>query len=186
MGVMLLSLMMSTSSGAQTEPSPRPIKSQVIPQEPSTPPELPPGTPPLAALSCGRKFIYQGKELDCDSIMHRDGEGLRAIISKNHQAVTELDLYQTNRKAIHNAAYVGTTGLVLALAGIFAKSRFDASMSTRNILVGSGILLAGGSLIYGLTVLGANERHLSNAVEYYNQGQPQDTIRMEFDTQLHF
>ncbi len=146
------------------------------------------------AFRCDREFIYNGKKLNCDSNAKPDGEGLRAVVQDTPSAVNELDTYQDNRRSIRNAAYVGSVGLLSALAGLLISRQFTDSAgnisstgsSIRNIMGIGGFSLFGGSLIYALTVVKTNESHLGAAVQNFNTAHPDHPIELQFSTGLSF
>ncbi|MEK6705567.1 MAG: hypothetical protein AABZ06_07245 [Bdellovibrionota bacterium] len=153
------------------------MPSPEIPKEPTVPAQLPaPVT--MDIFTCERRFLYHGKELNCDSNVRQDGERLRPIISSVPDAVAELDAYQRNKQRIRIAAYAGTLGLATAIGGFFIYKQESHPL----VIAGAGV--ATGSLIYGLTTLRHNETHLINAVNIYNNHHPGDVIELQFTAEI--
>lgn len=143
---------------------------------------------------CQRQYLYRGKLLDCDSQLQEDGEKLRPVLSQVPAAVLELNEYQRGRRHLEFAAYTGSLGLVVAVAGWLVSRQYQdpsgAPSSTgrkiRNVAALGGLSLTAGSLIYGVSFLKANERHLGRAVQFYNEARPQDRIELQFTTGISF
>jgi hypothetical protein len=160
-----------------------------IQNSPSAPPSLA-VTVPSVTFSCQRTYIYQGKALDCDSNVQRDGEKLRPILSKVSSAVEELDLYQKNRRTLINAAYLSSLGLIIAVAGALISRppiNWRFPLGQTEIHPGGYLLLGGlglsvGSFAYGLSLSRGNEAHLRNAVENFNRARPDTPIELRFST----
>lgn len=160
-----------------------------IPQSPSAPPVLGVPSPPTRNFGCQRQFMYQGKLMDCDSNLHPDAEKLRPIISDVPAAIAELDTYQLNRYSIRRLAYTSTMGLALAGIGTLIASQYFSGTQqvlVRNFTVIPGLLITGGSAVYGFSLLKVNEKHLTNAVEFYNQARPDNRIELQFSTGIRF
>jgi len=156
-----------------------------IPKRPSAP-------PPLNQLKapdfphCERYFSFKGKKIECDSNLGKDGERLRPIMHDVPSALEELDQYQENRDKVRLAAYGGTAGLLTMGLGIaISRPPFDPGSGEPRtggyVLIG-GLILAVNSLIYGLSVVKANENHLGKAVQYYNAAHPKSPIELHFST----
>src|SRR6185503_14385285 len=95
-----------------------------IPQLPSAPPPIAGGSP-SDTFRCTRYFTWKGKKYECDSFVRQDAEKLRTIVGDVPQAVNELNDYQATRMSVRNAAYVGTAGLVLLIAGVILHARYS-------------------------------------------------------------
>lgn len=173
-----------TRSLAQNTTSQDPFQDFKRPQEPSAPPPLARQIPSQVFAMCQRQFLYQGRYLPVDSKLARDAENLRSVLSDVPPALTKLDQYQKNRRTVRTLAYIGTAGLALATVGyIFGRDiAGDDSIRIRNLMLGGGLLVAGGSLFVGLTVLRTNERNLGQAAELYNQANPTTPIELQFTT----
>ena len=145
--------------------------------------KIPPNTNP-----CRRVYLYRGQLLDCDSNLSLDGERLRPIIQRVPEAVTELNVYQSNRRFVNKLAYTGSAGIVLMLAGFLVGRQVGGGTGIllRNIGYAGGLVLTGGSLIYGVSLLTTNEQHLGEAVRHYNAAYPNDPIELQFTTGINF
>jgi hypothetical protein len=169
---------------ASDEPLFRKEESQ-IPQQPNAPKPLVIGQP-NETFRCTRYFTWKGKKFECDSFVQQDGDRLRTIVADVPQAVSEVDLYQSNRAKLHDAAYWGTAGLLIAIGGAIAHVRYnDTAPAGQNISRGItfiGLGLAGGSVLYALGSIQANEAHLGSAVQYYNTAHPNTPIELQFTT----
>jgi hypothetical protein len=150
---------------------------------------------PKQSFHCQRSFVYDGKTLSCDSNIRQDGEGLRPILMKTPAALAELETYQRNRRSIRSAAYFGTAGLVLGFLGLIIGSQISnpdgsgpslTGIAVRNTLLLSGIGLAGGSFLYGFSLMRGNEEHLIRATQHYNAANPNKPIELKFDTGITF
>lgn len=141
-------------------------------------------------FKCPRSFVYQGKHISCDSNVRKDAEGLRPILNSVPDAVSELNIYQKNRRDVQTAAYVGSLGLIIVLAGLILSSTFDPQdpqrITVRNYAGFGGLGLTIGSAIYGFSVINANEAHLDKAVQNFNQARPHSPIELEFTTGINF
>ena len=155
--------------------------------EPPTTPTAPPALnkhAPKDVFTCARYYSYRGKVLSCDSQLHWDGEGLRPVIQGVPSAVTELNSYQGTRRGLQTSAYIGSFGMLLFVQGLIAGGIIGniifpySGQVTKNIVRVSGISLAVGSVAYGFTVLHYNERHLDNAVHFYNDVHPDNPIEL--------
>jgi hypothetical protein len=157
-----------------------------IPSKPSAPPKLGVDTP-QEHFKCERLYIYRGKQLNCDSNVRQDAERLRPILQGVPQSIGELNSYQKNRRAVRGLAYLGTAGLLVAIASAFVPQDPDAQViSTRNALLIGGLSLTSGSLLYGLSLIRTNEAHLGAAVDIYNKSNPKDPIELKFSTGITF
>jgi hypothetical protein len=160
-----------------------------IPQLPKAPAPIPGGSP-SDTFRCTRYFTWQGKKFECDSFVRQDAENLRTIVANVPQAVTELDDYQATRSSLKNTAYIGSAGLVLFVAGLLLHGRFsDEAPAGQNISRGISILglgAAGGSFIYALGQIQANELRLGSAVQYYNTAHPDTPVELQFSTGFAF
>lgn len=157
----------------------------------STTPKAPPQLRienPAKSFGCQRQFAHQKKLIQIDSYHGRDGERLRKYIEDVPAAVSELNEYQSNRRSVQTAAYIGTAGLVIAIASILLKESWDPDQQKkiRNIGVATGFGMTAGSLVYSFGVLRSNERHLENAIQHYNAAHPQDPLELKFSTGILF
>ncbi|OFZ54925.1 MAG: hypothetical protein A2428_00545 [Bdellovibrionales bacterium RIFOXYC1_FULL_54_43] len=174
-----------------------------IPIKPTAPAPIP-GSTASDLFHCERYFIFEGKKLNCDSMVRQDGEELRPIIEDVPEAIAELNIYQRNQRNLRTAAYVGSTGLVIAAIGMFIKQRYSDSskdLATSDpataqsysskadllqALVYTGLGLTAGTVIYGISLLRTNETHLGNAVRHYNSANPAHPIELQFTTEIAF
>ena len=161
-----------------------------IPQTPTAPPSLLQVIPP-DPFHCHRKIVYQGKTLDCDTNVRRDGENLRPIIKDVPSAVSELDQYQSNRRNLRYVGYVASAGFALALLGYFGSRgtngfRNAGALTPAGIVTLSGLGIALGSFSYGFYLYKSNESHLTSAVNDFNQARPKTPIELEFKTGFSF
>jgi hypothetical protein len=139
---------------------------------------------------CERFFVYRGKRLECDSNSGHDADRLRPILKEVPDAIAELDTYQENQDRIKVAAYLGTAGVLIILAGILI-SRPPFHPKTGEIQPGGwgvigGAGLAVGSFVYALGMVKTNESHIGTAIENYNKERPTDPVRLEFSTGIQF
>ncbi len=122
-------------------------------------------------------------------MLSTDAAGLRPILDQTPDALAELEAYQLGRRKIRNLAYFGTGGLALTFLGpSIARLIPNAQTSSvlSSILTASGVGLIGGVVLFGGVTLRNNERHLSRAVELYNQSNPKDPIELQFSTSFSF
>ncbi|MGE0614518.1 MAG: hypothetical protein AB7P04_02670 [Bacteriovoracia bacterium] len=142
----------------------------------------------VAAFGCKREFVHQEKTYPIDSFHKQDGERLRPVIQEVPSAVAQLNAYQRNRRAATTANYVGTIGIGVALVGLILGRQLsgDTAVVVRNISVLSGLAMTSGSLIYRFTILRSNENHLTQAVQNYNSARPNDSIQLQFSTEMFF
>lgn len=162
------------------------------PKKPTSPPSLITRIP-TDSFRCQRFFKYKGQKIACDSNIRFDGENLRPLLEDTPQALAELELYQKNRAELGNAAYIGSLGLFVAIAGSLLSLQYrqegnptNTSISIRNISMigGSGIII--GSFISTLSFIKTNETHIGNAVNFYNQAHPESPIELQFNTGIQF
>lgn len=141
---------------------------------------------PDRAFRCDRMIKWKKETLPCDSPLLWDGENLRPIMANTPDAIFELDQYQRGRRALRGAAYVGTVGVVFALAnsliaGLITPKGHDLRKSdTESTLRYGGIGLTAGAVIFGYTMLRSNEQHLDSAIVKYNSAQPGTPIEVLF------
>jgi hypothetical protein len=166
------------------------FSAEYTPRAPMPPPSAKARKIPDNPFRCDRLIKYRGKILPCDSALRRDGESLRAIFANSPAALDELDRYQAGRNAVRYSAYVGTTGILVALTGslianaLIDDSRTTARSDTAKVLRISGIGLTVGSVIFGLSALRSNEEHLQSAIIKYNASQPDRPIEVLFKTEF--
>jgi hypothetical protein len=158
-----------------------------VPDQPFAPPTL--KRPVMKdAFHCERTFLYKGKTYGCDSYVQRDAERLRIFVSDIPEATSEIDTYQRNRKNVRTAAYVGSVGLLIAIAGFFGSRAFqdgDGNVNSTGIAirtvtttVGMGLTL--GSVTFGIISLNNNESHIDRAVALHNEAHPMTPIVLQF------
>jgi len=159
-----------------------------------------PSAPPLLQfecdieeLGCKRAFIRDGKTMPVDSYHKRDGERLRPIIKDVPDAISELNIYQSNRRTVQSAAMVGTTGLLVLVGSILVGNtinRDPTQQTTGNLVkeIGTiaGASIALGSVVYSFGILRTNENHLFTSVENYNAARADDPIELKFSTGILF
>jgi hypothetical protein len=138
------------------------------------------------AFHCERTFLYKGQTYGCDSYVQRDAERLRSFVADSPEAAAEIDTYQSNRKKVRTAAYVGSIGLLIAIGGFLTYKiqggSGAAAINVRAYSLGAGFGITVGSVIFGLGVLNDNESHLDRAVEIYNKSHPSTPIFLQFST----
>jgi hypothetical protein len=160
-----------------------------IPTKPIAPPPIP-SAAPKDTFRCTRYFMWKGKQFECDSFVRQDAEQLRPIMADVPQAVSELNDYQATRASLHNAAYIGTAGLFLAILGLVLHPRYsDTAPAGQNITRGLTFIGLGattGALIYSLGTIQANEQRLGSAIHYYNSAHPETPIELQFSTGFAF
>ncbi len=160
-----------------------------IPRKPSNPPALVQKLP-KAVPHCERFYTYQGKALECDSNLGRDGEAMRPLMKGVPDAIAELNLYQDNIKKARFAAYTGTLGLVAVIAGsLISRPLVEPgtwSLKPGGVVTLSGAFILLNSLLYGLSLNKTNEAHLSNAVNYHNVAHPERKIELQFSAEVSF
>lgn len=157
----------------------------VGPRKPTPPPAIP--QPKVTdAFRCERKFTYQGRVFDCDSNVQRDAERLRPLMTDVPGALADLDTYQRNRQNVRNAAYVGSVGLLVAIAGLLVSRTFtdsNGNLTGTGTEVRSYSTLGGGGLAvitfaYGWVTLHKNELYVDDAVRLHNQAHPGTPIEL--------
>jgi len=171
-----------------------------IPKAPSAPIPLKPTEPPDDAFRCARYLVYKGKRMDCDSNVRRDAERIRPILESVPSAVTELNIYQANRRSIRTSAYLASLGIVAVLVGMIIGSPGVSKqpggaiymnngvpqVNTGGYIALGGLLLGVNSFIYGASLIRTNEDHLDRALELYNQAKPQDPLQIQVSTGFQF
>lgn len=161
----------------------------VIPKAPSAPPKLL-APKAIETFGCDRYFAYKGQRLTCDSDVRRDAENLRIVVRDVPPAVAELDAYDLSRHKVQSAAYVGSAGLLLALAGVLLASHVisdpNQQIAVRNLSVISGLGISAGAFIYGSSVIRTNEARIGNAVNDFNAVHPESPIELQFSTGITF
>ncbi|MEO5968452.1 MAG: hypothetical protein ABIQ95_00875 [Bdellovibrionia bacterium] len=160
-----------------------------IPKNPTVPPPLTQRTPPNVS-HCERHFLFKGKRLECDSETGKDALGLNPFMRGLPYAESELEIYRENQRKIRFAGFTGTVGVLAMIAGVVISHPVldPASGSIRpgGFVTLSGIALTANSLIYGLSMMKANEVHIANAVQYHNTARPNQPIELEFSTHIDF
>jgi hypothetical protein len=156
-----------------------------VPDKPFAPPTL--RRPEMKdAFHCERTFLYKGRTYGCDSYVQRDAERLRIFVSDVPEATSEIDTYQRNRKNVRTAAYVGSVGILIAIAGILVGPLITSSdvgrsdIRTVSTYLGGGITL--GSIAFGFVTLNNNESHVDRAVALHNEAHPKTPIVLQFST----
>lgn len=158
-----------------------------IPSGSSMPPAMARKRPKVSYI-CERRIQIGDKSYECDSYIDQDGEGLRRFIKDSPMAVSELNRYQSGRRSIQKAAYVGSVGFFIALSSflysyIFRDSQGNISNRgklVRNIGVSSGLVILGASTTYGFISLKVNDAHLLDAVRIYNYSNSERLIELKF------
>jgi hypothetical protein len=142
----------------------------------------------VKSYGCHRFFLYRGRLSTADSYNQQDGEHLRPILSSDSQSLSELDLYQSNRRKVRIGAYAGTAAVLIALGSVIMANQFGGATRTRirtyGLIGGLGIAIGVG--IFSLAILRTNESHLQKAVDHYNSGHPDDKVVLQFSTGLLF
>jgi hypothetical protein len=146
------------------------------------------------AFHCERQFLYKGMTFGCDSYVQRDAERLRLIVADVPDSTQEIDIYQRNRKSVRTAAYIGTLGLVVLIAGLFLSRGFTdqngnidgLGKSLRFGTAVGGVGLIGGAVVTGYVALHNNENHIDNAVADFNKVHPSTPITLQFSHQFDF
>ena len=145
-----------------------------IPTFPSTPPPIAQPAP-SNPFSCQRTFIYQGKALGCDSNVQQDGEKLRPILENVPTALSELNLYQRNRRKLRETAYITSAGLGVMLAGfLLSRPAFEEKSITRGgflALGGAAVALGGTAYTLGAAKAGGqNSSETTRTLAYLGAG----------------
>lgn len=142
---------------------------------------------PINPFRCDRLIRYNGKSFSCDSALTRDGENLRPILTDNPSALEMLDKYQDNRRKLKYTAYVGSLGIVMALASkwvgdlVVPDSRgTEAQERAQKWVRYGGIGITLGAIVYGLAELNSNERNLDEAIIRFNQSHPDKPIEVMY------
>lgn len=163
------------------------------PQKPTPPAAIPQPRAP-EPFRCERKFVYQGKVFDCDSNVQRDAERLRPLMTDVPAALADLDTYQRNRQNVRDAAYVGSVGLFLVIAGLLASRTFtdtNGNLTNTGTQVRSYSAFGGGGLVilsvaYGWATLYRNESYVDDAVKLHNEAHPNTPIQLQLGTGFTF
>ncbi len=186
-GAMLLHLFSSTVGFAATQ-SPGKKADQAastkgIPTKPEAPMQLyhSAGEDPFG---CPRSFVQGGKSYSCDSYLQRDGEGLRNAVRDVPESVSEMDTYRKSRHLVRDFAYVGSAAAVFFLLGVFLGSRAKATGSPRmrlasDLLYCSGLWAGANLFMFGFGTIRSNDDRLHNAVDLYNQSNPDKPIELK-------
>jgi hypothetical protein len=150
-----------------------------IPDSPSAPPSLS-QTPPPDTFRCERDFTYKDRTYSCDSNVRQDGENLRPILAPVPGAISELNIYQRNRRNLRNAAYMGSLGLLISLVGIVISRPpiLDGDIRPGGYALIGGAALTTASFSYALGLAWANESHLEGAVTAFNRAQPATPVAL--------
>jgi hypothetical protein len=141
----------------------------------SATPELGPSKIPHDILRCERNNDYKNQAYPCDSPVSADGEGLKRLLQTVPAAQKELELYQENRRSREITAYTGMAGIVLATL----VPRFFEQKHEKNTFIAVGLTMTLGSLAYGKSRLNENEHHLSRAISYFNEANPDAPITLK-------
>jgi hypothetical protein len=146
--------------------------------------------PSITPLGCTRSYRFEGKVQRVDSYYRRDAENLRETLTDYPEALHHIDAYQDNRKIARIATYVGSAGLLLMLLRTMkrkiAPEENEVIKTAANVTFWAGAGLAGGSMIFNLALLRPNEKHISSAVNIYNEKNPDHPIQLEFSTGVVF
>ena len=164
-----------------------------IPKVPSAPTVARPRTV-QDSFHCERYVLLGDQKLACDSNVRRDGEKLRTFFESTPLALAEIDIYQRNLMRARSSAYLGSLGLVLAIAGFFVSQRFADNNGTlsntgrvlQNTFILGGLGLSVGSFVFGYSFIRSNEAHLSRAVQHYNDAHPNAPMELQFSTGFSF
>ena len=160
-----------------------------IPKSPTAPPALTQKNP-TDIPHCERHFLFKGKKIKCDSETGKDAAGLSPLMQGLPYAMSELGIYRENQKKIRITGYTGTIGVLAMIAGVIVSHPVldpsSGSIRPGGFITLAGIGLAANSLIYGLSMMKANEVHVANAVQYYNAVHPSQPIELEFSTHIDF
>jgi hypothetical protein len=138
--------------------------------------------------NCERLIRVGDEVFACDSPVATDAENLRSLLKNTPEALKELDLYQQNRKKVRIGAYTGSLGVFLILGNSLITNLVTKDQAARDSL-GKNLRLAGvaltlGSVVYGITYLRSNETHLQNAMDRYNEKNPNKKIEFLFQTRF--
>jgi hypothetical protein len=193
-GLHLFSFAIGPSALAAT---PKPARLQPVEKLPD--PEAPAalGRPIVEPrYSCKRKIYYQKKLLTCDSYIRQDAEGLRPIVQEVPEALAHLDRYQKGRKTLRWMPYLGSSFVLVIIAGAITGSILAAQpvgsfeqknyIPIRNTIVFAGLLGISATLAGGAIHLAVNERNLTRAVKTYNDARPADPIEIKVEAKVLF
>jgi len=180
------------SFSAESKPYPslsHPKKEGQIPESPTAPPPLTQRVP-VDVPHCERYFLYKGKNIECDSETGKDALRLNLLMRDLPYALSELDIYRENQRKIRIAGFAGTVGILAAIAGVMVSHPIldpvSGSIRRGGFISLAGLAITANSLIYGLSMMKANEVHVANAVQYYNSVHPEQPIELEFSTHIDF
>jgi len=158
---------------------------KAIPKKPTIPTQLIQHRP-TDHFHCERIYLYQGREMSCDSNVQFDGEKLRPILKNVPAAIHELNTYQENRHEIKTSAYLSSIGFLIFAAGFLIGNRIGSNPDNvhkgqviKDLTFFGGGWIAANSFFYSLGLMRSNEDHLVNAVEYYNQSNPNSPIELQ-------
>lgn len=159
-----------------------------IPSAPNAPPQLA-RKKKTDPFGCKREFKYKEEVYPIDSYHQQDAEKLRPVIDTVPSAVSELNTYQSNRRAARTAAYFGTFGILIMIGGLLLSNSFESeedANTIRTLSLFGGLGISAGSFIYSFSVLNANESHLDQAVRKYNHQNPRTPVELQFSTGILF
>ncbi|MGK5083835.1 hypothetical protein WDW37_11080 [Bdellovibrionota bacterium FG-1] len=163
-----------------------PSEFKKIPQKPSAPPTFS-GSPPNDPFHCQRIYEFGGKTYDCDSLVARDAQRLRAALGPVPEAVRELDEYRNARRMTENSAYVISGGIALAiLGGVVGRvlgNSFKGS-TIRDMSTFVGLWVGGNAFLFNLSFTRAGDEHIQHAVDLYNQARPDQPMGIQFSIPL--
>lgn len=150
------------------------------------PPKLSRQIPVTAYFGCRRAFRWKEKTYLADSYYKNDAGRLKLVVRDTPDALRAIDRYQNNQTSARIAAYVGSVGLMVAVASLFINTSDPTWNRIRNIGLVGGLSLAGGSFLVNFTILRTNESNIKDAVQYYNGAHPQTPIDLQFSTSVLF
>ncbi len=157
-----------------------------IPTQPSQPPGL---TQKQFKQSghCERFFLFEGKRYECDSNLGGDAERLRPILQDVPAAIAELDQYQKSRSDVRVSGHLITSALVLAGLGMLFSGGQPFNPSNGGLTPGGAVVLTGmtlgvGAIVHGFTVVNSSDKHIENAVHFYNAAHPDHPVDLQFKT----
>lgn len=158
-----------------------------VPVRPNAPPQLA-RKYDIEAFGCKRQYTLAGHYMPLDSFHRQDAEKLRPIVSDIPDAINSLNAYQDNKRTLKTLGYVGTAGIVIAVAGAFLAGEIDTyegdphrpSPIVRYSPMFAGIGIVVGTILYGLIRLDSNEDNLADTVKYYNEAHPSQPVKLDF------
>jgi hypothetical protein len=175
--------------GLPYSPIPYEKEEGMIPKSPTAPPPLTQRVP-VDVPHCERHFIFKGRRIECDSEIGKDALRLSPLMRGLPYAESELDIYRENQRKIRIAGFTGTLGFLAIITGVIVShpvlDPVSGSIRPGGFITLGGIALTANSLIYGLSMMRANEVHIANAVQYYNTVHPNQPIELEFSTHIDF